>query len=183
MSKRTRKDLEEYIPEWKTIDRSLKEITIDDLKKLLNIVKEDFNDFISRKSQYKSMKLISMCLCQGAGLHYVDKTTGIRDFDVFMFFDDSKGPEYPPRARRVKDFGDDKFGKTFETPNPKNNHPEFIGRNIDILGRSIKYIDNYKKSIIKYLQNQETDTAYHLSRKAVVVLYPEEDIGTVLWKN
>jgi hypothetical protein len=169
--------------EWKIKGRSYELINRSDLEILLSIARTDFNDFCERYSKYKPLKdhIIAICLCQGGALHYIDETTGIRDFDVYIFFDNETSITYPVRRRSVKDFGTDKFGTTYPGANIKNFHPEFIGRNIDLMARNIDKTGDYIESIQNYLKNQNSPTAYYLSQKAVVVLYPEEDIGKILW--
>ena len=169
--------------EWKKIGRSYEKITHDDLRKLLKITKNDFNDLCKRIPKYKKLKLLAICLCQGGAQHYVDGKNGIRDFDTYLFFDNNCSVQFPPRRRGYHDFGVSKFGRTYFRPGhiqPK--HERIKGRSIDVMGRSIEVIDDdYKKSIQKWLGEAKSETPYLLSKKAVVVLEPEEDLGEVIW--
>lgn len=172
------------VPYWKRKNRSKAKITKTDLKKLLKLTRSDYNDFVKRHPKYKSLNIMSICLCQGAALHYVDGKNGIRDFDTYIFFDNKSAIRYPVRRIGYRDFGKSKFGKTFHHPGKNvNKHKNEKGRSIDIMGRQIEHIDNdYKKSIKKWLQDAKSDTPYFLSQKAVVVLEPKKDLGEVIWK-
>lgn len=177
------------VPSWKKIGRSYEKITKDDLERLLKLTKDDYDDFVNRHPKYKDLKILSICLCQGAALHYIDGQTGVRDFDIFMFFERKGCVRYPFRRRGFKDFGKSKFGKTYINLNnfkssskSSSKYENTKGRTIDIMGREINNIDNdYEKSIQEYLANPKSDTSYYLSQKAVVVLEPIKDLGKIIW--
>jgi len=166
---------------WKSEGRSYLPIAKEDLERLLKLAQKDLNTFIKKDPKYAELKnkIIAICLCQGAGLHYQDGKTGIRDFDVYTFFSDDCKVRYPVRRCSVADFGSDKFGKTQPHPYKTNRlHPEFVGRHVDLLARHINNTGDFKTSITNYLEHKETDTAMYLSQKGVVCLYPE--LGTIL---
>jgi len=189
MSKRTRTEFQSQLSdpskEWKKLGRSYDKIDKSDLKILLKHATDDLDSFVKKHPKYKQLKskIIAVCLCQGGGLHYNDGTTGIRDFDVYTFFSDDCSIRYPVRRRAVKDFGINKFGKTYPTPKERNNYPDFIGRNVDIMARHIEDKKNYIESLQTYLTEQKTPTAFHLAQKGVVVLWPENDIGKTIWNK
>ena len=168
---------------WKKIGRSYEEITKDDLRKLLKITNDDYNDFLKRHPKYRQLKKLAVCLCQGAALHYVDGKNGIRDFDTYIFFDKNSPIKYPPRRKGYKDFGVSKHGRTYFRPeHTKPKHEKTKGRSIDIMGRQIDVVEgDYKKSICKWLEEAKSDTPWCLAQKAVVVLEPEEDFAEVIW--
>jgi hypothetical protein len=168
---------------WKQLGRSYEKIDKSDLEILLSLAMTDLDCFVKKNPKYKPLKsqIISICLCQGAALHYKDGKTGIRDFDVYIFFSDSSSIRYPVRRRTVMDFGTPKFGKTYPSPKERNNKPHFIGRNCDIMGRQIPMKKDYTESIQSYLTEQKSPTAYHLAQKAVVVLWPRADMGKIVW--
>ena len=143
---------------------------------------DDHEDFIRRHPKYKDLKILSICLCQGAALHYLDGKTGIRDFDVYIFFEKHPTIKYPFRRRGFRDFGKYKFGKTYTRPGSSLKYQNAKGRIIDIMGHEIDNINNdYKKSIQGYLSEPHSTTPYFLAQKAVVVLEPKEDMGQVIW--
>jgi hypothetical protein len=64
-------------------------------------------------------------------LHYVDKHTGVKDFDVWSFYAQHDDWPFPPRWRGTRDFGPSKFGRYPGDP------AGYSGRRVDILGRSL----------------------------------------------
>jgi hypothetical protein len=187
MSKRSRTDYESENPPqpWKQIGRSYDKIDKSDLEILLSLATKDLDSFVKKNPKYKQLKsqVIAVCLCQGGALHYNDGTTGIRDFDVYTFFSDNTSIRYPVRRRSVMDFGIPKFSKTYPSPKERNNKPDFVGRNCDIMGRQIPLKKDYIESIQSYLTEQKSPTAYHLAHKAVVVLWPKADMGKTIWNR
>ena len=169
--------------DWKKMNRSYEMIDDKDLERLCELAEEDYQEFCRRYPKYKQLanSRMAICLCQGAALHYVDRRVGVRDFDVFTFYDQDSTVKWPYRRRTVKDFGDAKFGKTLPMPGAKVTYDRFTGRNVDIMARQIPNTGDYKDSIQNWLKAAETQTAYYLSQKAVVILWPPEDRGSVLW--
>ena len=104
-------------------DRSLAPITPDDLTRLARIAQQDREDFFERKPTYRVLadRLITVALCQGAALHFLDGWIGIKDFDVWSFYAEHPEVMYPPRRRVARDFGDAKFGQSPDQPG-------FVGR-------------------------------------------------------
>lgn len=174
------------VPKSKQLGRSYEKIEKSDLERLLKLSMDDFNDLKKRKPEYRKSKIISVCLCQGGALHYVDGKNGIRDFDVYIFFDNSSPIKWQCRRRIVADFGESKFGRTYEfmrTSTEVDYDPKYKGRKVDLMGRDIHFdpLDTYIEAIQKYLSEENTPTAHYLSLKAVVVLSPVEDMGKVIW--
>ena len=83
--------------------RSYESITRDDLSRLARIARLDREDFFARKPRYLTLagRLICVALCQGAALHLIDGTNGVKDFDVWTFFAAHPGdPRSPGAAAR-----------------------------------------------------------------------------------
>ena len=101
---------------------------------------------------------------------------GIKDFDVWTFFREHPQKPFPYRRNKAWDFGDPRFGKT-------QGKEGFIGRRVDILGRSIKYEkkDDSIDALRRYLSTASTETARRLAQKAVILLSPHDKIGNVVW--
>jgi hypothetical protein len=157
-------------------DKSFEEITDMDLVRLAAIATEDREDFFLRFPRYSKLKLLCVALCQGAALHYVDRINGIKDFDVWTFFEHTPaGVKFPCRRRKEWDFGESKFGK----------HPAYIqlmGRRVDLIGRSIDSDGTSTfEGLKKYLLERRTHSARCLSEKAVVLLEPVDLRGVVIW--
>jgi hypothetical protein len=145
-------------------NRSYEPIDRDDLTHLAQISRSDLADFFARKPRYSVLedRLVCIALCQGAALHFLDYTNGVKDFDVWAFFAaHPDAPDFPWRRRKARDFGDPEFGRSPD-------RPDFVGRRVDLLGR-------------RYLFEGRTETARRLSEKAVVLLEPADRLGTVVW--
>lgn len=154
-------------------ERSFDRIDDRQLAKLCEIATQDSEEFFALHPKYRST-IICIALCQGAALHYVDRRNGVKDFDVWTFYKRTEAHLFPVRRRQARDFGRSKFGK-----NPDD--AGFIGRRVDLLGRSIEEMQDPIASIQAYLRQAWTQTAIELSRKAVVLLYPAYVTGEVAW--
>lgn len=139
-------------------ERNYSEIGKDDLKALLKRSIETINNKFYHGNCTKWLELYNLkeplciALCQGAAMHYHDKSNGVKDYIT------------------------EKFGK----------HPDFKeykGRKVDVLVRSIRnYIQNDPiKTIYKYFENEKTETSKMLSKKAVVLLSPQDFFGKTIW--
>lgn len=159
-------------------DRSLARISTDDLERLARIAWLDREDFFARKPRYRALadRVVAVALCQGAALHFLDGRNGIKDFDVWTFYAAHPDATFPPRRTAARDFGDPKFGKSPD-------RPEFVGRKVDLLGRSLDEDPktNPTTALQAYLSERRTSAAYHLAQKAVVLLEPASHLGTVAW--
>lgn len=159
--------------------RSLAPITSDDLRRLGLLAAEDRADYFARRPEtgaLYSSRLFAVALCQGGALHYLDGKNGIKDLDVWSFYVESPARMFPPRRRAKVDFGDPKFGVTPDMPN-------FIGRRVDLIGRSIPAATPQDPigSLRRYLSAGRTESARLLALKAVILIEPRKLLGTVVW--
>jgi len=157
--------------------RSYIPIEIDDLKKLLKIANQDREVFFITHPNWARLyanRVISVALCQGAAMHYLDGITGINDFDVYTFYRKHRTKNWYAKRIKSYDFGDPKFGKSVDKP-------YFIGRRVDCLSRSIDVHINEdpKIAVRRYLEEGKTETARLLSAKPVILLEP--NCGQVIW--
>jgi hypothetical protein len=113
----------------------------------------------------------------GAALHYADGRNGVKDFDVWTFFAAHPARPCPSRRRKVLDFGPSKFGRSPGAP------ARFTGRRVDMLGRSLPEPPDADpiEAIRHYLRARRTPTAKLLGEKAVVLISPQGQRGTVAW--
>jgi hypothetical protein len=163
-------------------ERNYSQIDESDLRVLLNNSKTVLHKYFYSSKGNKWLDLydinnpICVALCQGAAMHYFDKTNGIKDFDIWFFYQYNH-KHLPYRGVFLNwDYQNSKFGR----------HPDFDkydGRKVDILIRSIKYFvnDNPIETIYKYFENERTKTSIMLSKKAVVLLEPDRYFGKVIW--
>ncbi|MEU5876222.1 hypothetical protein [Spirillospora sp. NPDC047279] len=123
-------------------------------------------------------RLLCRALCQGAALHFVDGTSGVKDFDVWSFYTVREdGLPFPYRWRGTEDYGPSKFGRYPEDPE------SFIGRRVDLLGRSLPVGPSADPvaAVREYLTAAGSVTARFLASKAVVLVEPVERRGQVIW--
>lgn len=163
-------------------DRSYEIIRKKDLLRLAAIADIDRADLFRRKPALGEMyagKVICTALCQGAALHFLEGTCGIKDFDVWTFYKADPGRAFPARRRAPPyDFGDPRFGVSPDCP-------QFVGRRVDLFGRSIEWTDGLSavEALRAYLRRPKTQSARALAQKAVVLLEPEADLGRIVWPD
>lgn len=162
------------------IERSLEPLTKNDLSDLYAGSVKRLNEyFITGKGQkwqhlYNISQPLAVALCQGGAMHYQDKVSGIKDFDVWFFYP-FKEKHLPYRTYWNWDHENPKFGRHPSIPGYK-------GRKVDVLVRSIR---NYSKNdptktIHQFLQYENTTSSKELAKKAAVLLMPEL-LGKVVW--
>lgn len=160
-------------------DRSYKPIRRKDLLRLAAIARSDREDLFRRNPGLAELyrdRLLSVTLCQGAALHFLDDRNGVKDFDVWTFYKTHPKRPFPPRRNVHRDFGDPRFGVL-----PKR--PEFKGRPVDLIGRSIPCRRGMTpiQAVREYLTTSRADSPRLLAKKAVVILEPEDKVGTIVW--
>jgi hypothetical protein len=157
--------------------RTYEKLTKEDLKEIEQYAKEELKRFLN-KEKYKvyENKLIAICLCQGAAQHFVNGKTGIKDIDVWFFFEEDKDVKIP-NFKNMRKSVSKKFTNIGE-------------KRIDFLKKAIKEdIINKSESekpedILKsYLQNGNTSTSKHLAKKSVIGLFPTEIFGKIIWEK
>jgi hypothetical protein len=171
-------------------NRSFERITAGDLRRLSTLALADSGGLFQRYERWRPYRsrLMLICLCQGAAVHYVtpqkgaasDRSGGVNDFDVWGFFRDRTNDRpFPFRRHGRQDFGPSKFGR-----NP-NEEARFTGRRVDVLGRSIekRCSEAPIEAVRRYLQISNTQSARRLAERPVVVLWPSTWRGRVIWKG
>ena len=131
--------------------------------------------------------LITIALCQGAANHYAvtngyarryldPQRSGVKDIDIWLFF---RKQGFHPMWHRNRDFGPSRFGR-----NPQE--PSYVGRRMDFFGRSVTFLtaDTAETALVRWMRNGARGSSpWHLARKAVVALFPEDIVGSILWVN
>jgi hypothetical protein len=151
---------------------SLARIDIQGLLRLARIAAEAEAGLFARRPQGAGRyagQLICRALCQGAALHYLDGSTGVKDFDVWSFYAAHGIKPFPYRWRGTADFGPSKFGRYAVDP------PAFTGRRVDMLGRSLNVPPGAEPVAVlrDYRSAALTDSARELEAKAGVLIRPE----------
>jgi len=163
--------------------RSMACITKRDLRRLLVIAEDKLDDLFLRKPELRPYRrrLVAICLCQGAALHYVDHVNSIKDFDIFAFFAVDYDARLANRRGQNADYGRSKFGV-----HPGDTKKGYTGRRIDFFRRAIgearigRDVGVRQAMIQSYLKAGRTKTSRCLAEKAVVGLWPEELLGWVI---
>jgi len=161
------------------VERALVKIEESDLRRLAELARDDREDLFSRIPRWRRLyadRLLCVTLCQGAALHYWDGTNGVKDLDVWTFY--ANNPELPFNPRRIRrvDFGTSHLGR-------HPNDPEFAGRAVDLLGRSLRCLVGTDPilAVRAYLSEGQSESARRLAQKAVVMLDPPQLRGQVIW--
>ena len=159
-------------------ERSLEPITRADLRRLGEIARRDLESLFERRpllARYRD-RLLAIALCQGAALHYIDKKNGVKDFDVWCFFRADPQRPFPYRRNASADFGDPKFGKSADWEH-------YIGRRVDLLGRSLPVPagESPVDALRAYLSAGRTASAKALAKMAMILIYPENELGRMVW--
>jgi hypothetical protein len=161
-------------------DRSLERIEIADLLRLAALAADAEAELFRRNPQGSgryARRLLGRALCQGAALHYVNGSNGVKDFDVWSFYAQYGDWPFPPRWRGTRDFGPSRFGRYPGDP------PRYLGRRVDLLGRSLPVRPGADPAdaLRGYLAARRTDSARTLAAKAVVLIDPENRAGEIVW--
>lgn len=164
-----------YGPEW----RSYKPIAREDLKRLVQIARADLREFFARYPEHASLyrgRLLGYALCQGAANHFIGRSDGIQDFDVYAFFAAHPRRQWYAKRVAVRDFGDPKFGQSASKPT-------YVGRRVDLMGRSLSCSPraDIAKAIQQWLLAGKSRSSKLLAKKAVVLLTPARRMGEVVW--
>jgi hypothetical protein len=96
---------------------------------------------------------------------------------MWGFFDEIADHPFPYRRRGKRDFGASRFGA-----NPDAGRG-FKGRRVDIIGRSVPMpaTENSIESVQRYLRDGLTESARLLAERPVIVAWPENDLGRIIW--
>jgi hypothetical protein len=161
-------------------DRSLERIEIADLLRLAALAADAEAELFMRNPQGSGRyagRLLGRALCQGAALHYVNGSNGVKDFDVWSFYAQYDDWPFPARWRGTRDFGPSKFGRCSGDPS------RYSGRRVDFLGRSLPFRPGVDPAVVLrgYLGRPRTTSAKALAVKAAVLIDPENRVGEIVW--
>lgn len=183
--------------------RSYARLTDEHLRRLAAVAEKD-HAFFTRpdgRPEYKSRRLAA-ALAQGAALHYLDGRTGVKDLDVWTFYAAIPGERFPGDKRvRRDDFGPSSLGRqTYDMHAVRNERQRaswqrwsaYTGRRVDFCIRALPVqadapINSVISALQEWLERGAQSTAdpkpssWHLSKKAVVLLYPDSHHGYVVW--
>ncbi|ADI73385.1 conserved hypothetical protein [Methanohalobium evestigatum Z-7303] len=173
-------------------ERSYRKIEIKHLQKLKDISVNDQNIFFNKNPKYEFFRdrLFCILLVQGAALHYVNGTNGIKDFDILLLYkqnleekdENGKLIKIPYRRLIAYDCGMPEFGRY-----PHDDINQYPNRRVDVLIREIgeDLTDNYDliTGIRKYFETGNTPSIKQWKNKDVVGIWPEEIQGDLVWNT
>lgn len=163
-----------------TTESSFKPITQSDLRRLGDIAMRDLESLFERDPDTGCVygdRLFAIALCHDAASHFLDAKTGVRDFDVWSFFRAHPARPFPYRRNTTADFGNPKYGKSLDSEH-------FAGRRVELHKRSIyvSALESPVEPLRLYLSEQKSVSARALAEKAMILLYPRAQLGTVVWQ-
>jgi hypothetical protein len=160
--------------------RSKERLTKNHLRRLVRIAQDDLQSFFDRHRRLKDYQERPQltALCQGAALHYLDHTTGVKDLDVWTFFADLPRLRLQRRRPRRADFGVSTLGR-----HPDDEERGYAGRKVDLLLKTIprRRGQRLDDAVRDYLRTGTTKTARCLAEKTVIGLDPPEYFGVTIW--
>ncbi|MQW88806.1 hypothetical protein [Sinorhizobium saheli] len=153
--------------------RSYEPLTPADLEAIAAVAVRTLADIFDRApvaGLYRD-RLVLLALAQGSALHYLDGKSGIKDFDVWAFFEGGPPKPFPHRKRWSVDLGPSRFGR----------HPDdrgYSGRRLDIMGRSIAVIGGEAaEDAVRRWLGSRAKSAIALRRKPMFCLLPHRAFG------
>lgn len=155
--------------------RSYEKITRQDLKKLAVLEVADREDFFARRPRWRvyANRVLCVALCQGAALHYLDGTTGVKDFDIWTFYA-AHPTGFPYRRRAHADFGSPKFGRSRE---------DYVGRRVDFFARALpsRPSSDPVEALQRYFLEARSGSARKLAEKAAIIVEPTPLLASIAW--
>ncbi|MBP2237107.1 hypothetical protein J2Z31_003621 [Sinorhizobium kostiense] len=153
--------------------RSYELLTSADLERISSVAMEALAGIFDRApvaGLYRD-RLLLLALAQGGALHYLNGTNGIKDFDVWAFFEAGAAKPFPHRKRWSTDFGPSRFGR----------HPDdagYSGRRLDLMGRSITLGngDPPQDAVRRWL-GSGARSAIALRQRPIYCLWPKSAFG------
>ncbi|WP_458096173.1 hypothetical protein [Roseomonas sp. WA12] len=158
-------------------NRSNEPIDADDLKRIRDTALKELTTVFARAevAGLYSNRMMLLVLCQGSGKHFLDPAYGLKDIDVWAFFEAGPEKPFPHRSIWNADFGPSKFGR----------HPEdvgYSGRRMDIQGRSIlRHANGSAEDSLQAWLRGGTTSATHIAKRPVIGLAPAPYLARVLW--
>ncbi len=167
------------------------------LAQLSKIAAVDHETFYARRPAYRG-RMIAVVLAQGAALHYLDRSNGVKDLDVWSFFalpsDQGRFPE--DQRKKHVDFGPSDLGRQrYNLKSVKSARQkalmtrwsnEHVGRRVDLMMRGVPcdLKDDPAEAMRTWLSSglrKPGSSPWHLRQKAVILIDPPERRGEVVW--
>lgn len=151
-------------------------VTARELRDLARLAAVEAAAFFVRNphlSEHYQQRLILVALCQGAALQYIGCGRGVKDFDIHFFY--AQNPKKKILSRATKEV----YACIGDFPVL----PVHFMRAVMPETQPCLEAEAAIQAVQEFLRNKPTTRAYHLSKKAVIGLYPAEMFGIEIWRS
>jgi hypothetical protein len=173
-------------------------VTSDHLDRLAGLAAGERERFVQRWPRYGD-RFLAATLAQGAALHMLSGTTGVKDLDVVLFVAAIPGERFPEFPRLVKhfDFGPSSLGRQeYDLAAARDDRQRrqwarwaehHRGRRVDLVKRALPAspgadpLQVIRSWLRAGLTARRKSSAFYLARKPVVLLDPPALRGTFAW--
>lgn len=158
-------------------DRSVARIENADLLRLAALAADAEAELFRRNPDHSGRyagRLLGRALCQGAALHYVNGQNGVKDFD--------SGPSTPSTTTGPSRLAGAERGTSARRSSAQVIRP--LHRQARRSPRAVAPVEpgaDPAEAIRRYLAARRTRSAKELAAKAVVLIYPEDRVGEIVW--
>ena len=153
-----------------------KPVTLKELRALAEHARMEEKAFFTRNPRlvepYRE-RLILVALCQGAALQFLGCGYGVKDFDIHFFY--AQNPDKKRLSRKLKCYKAD----VGDFPNAPIDYIRTVVPN----AQPHLPPDIAIQTVQKFLRDnpKPKSTAWYLSQKAMIGLYPDEVLGKQIW--
>jgi hypothetical protein len=175
-------------------------VTTEHLDRLARLAAAEREQFVRRWPRYRD-RFLAAALAQGAALHLLTGSTGVKDLDVVLLFAALPGERFPEFPRLVKhaDFGPSSLGRqAYELAAARNDRQrrqwarwadQHRGRRVDLVKRALPAspgadpVEVLRSWLRAGRAARRNSSAFYLARKPVVLLDPPALRGTFAWRG
>ncbi len=181
-------------------------VTPGHLHRLADLAAAEGERFARRCPRYRG-RLLATALAQGAALHMLTGTSGVKDLDVVMFYAAIPGERFPEFPRLVKhfDFGPSSLGRqAYDLAAARDDRQRrqwarwaerYQGRQVDLVKRALPAVaappgtdpPDPRETIRSWVQagltTRRKTSAFYLARKPIVLIDPPALRGTFIWRG
>jgi hypothetical protein len=175
-------------------------VTGEHLGRLAGLAAAERERFVQRWPRYRD-RFLAATLAQGAALHMLSGSAGVKDLDVVLFFAAIPGERFAEFPRLVKhvDFGPSSLGRQaydLDTARDDRQRRQWArwaeqhqGRRVDLVKRALpaspgaEPLEVIRSWLRAGLAARRKSSAFYLARKPVVLLDPPALRGTFAWRG
>ncbi len=175
-------------------ERSFTPLTSEHLARLSDLAAADRERFYAKQPDFRGWHIATV-LAQGAALHWINCTNGVKDFDVWSFFALPPGfQRFPADIRTSRaDFGPSVLGRQkYDAGRARcdgqrrlyEKWSAYRGRRVDLFLRALTVPRDADPvlAIRAWLRNgSKRSSPWWLSQKAVVLIDPAQQRGDQVW--